>query len=1009
MRLRSALGLLTISLAGCGHPSESVPAPRSDAGTGSPDARSGPDGTPDDPSEPLVTEPDPALELGEGPSSCDDAICGADRVELPRGEATFRRSPTTVIPEPPRIERILRHSELANPACLADCPSNAEEDAARSRDCRGRPVQPAVPAHRTTTDGRVALVGGGPAVVAASRLDGLNERPLVRRDDALYRNVFSAEVPVDVSAAQVPPGSIRRDPPTRFFCGEKQAPRRCGEDDCYDLTLVEDWHAQGEDCPNGWNSCARFASVPVTIRVANPKTQQAVVTEARATGDWRAGPAYPANTAEPVATADGRLVVFRLFRGHFPEVPLGRGTAMRFAFTKNDGTIHEGRYSLAYAYSETPCDVRAWFSQTPEGAYRNLRPLAAAPYDARLSRYGFAAYPLRDAYGRVFEEGDLIRGSYPWIDRHGNNVFFSTILPVGIDDDTHTTRYPMSIEHPKLGRPTSRSPRGFAVAGSWTHGKIVMLDGLLNNEDYGIDAGDTRRLELYRTASGVPISVRIDGNSNTRAFATNGAHGNSQHIESLENTHAMHLGMHPVTPRDVVWTMARGDALQEVVFDDMIDPHVLLFAPMNAAWTNPRTLRESELVTGARRGHYQDGFSRDGGDYLHDPSAIALQNAATSPRYPIARFGSIDGDARVEPVAQGGVEGRGLWLEADTTAVFSFPERDAAPARSFYVGAFFDARAALDGGRRLFVVEGTERAVVAAHPGGISVRRSLPDGREEIASFPVDLEHPWRESGWHHVGVLFGHDAQVTVLVDGNPIGEQPFATAVSLGAGARVLLGGDGDDLAGARGWFDELRVVIAGAHSQLEHVESVELLCNYARGTMAALDARSRHFVTAAQHPAVRARAETLGLRIDAEDRLHCVTDYTHDLAVAIPLPIGEQSLRRQILEERAGNARLHAGAPRPDTTTNGFCLSCHAEAEGDPHRPEGLTLDALTAGAVPVEDDPRTQPAQPYSRWGEPATVEGIVPQGWFTSIHGVAVPVVRRTLPGSYPILDWVLRE
>lgn len=958
----------------------------------------------------VAAELNPSLEVGSGPFACAEKVCGAEREELPTGRAKHRNSPVTVVPEPPRIERILRHSKLANPQCLADCPVDAEETNACSKDCIGEVIQPSLPAFRTSTDGRIVLPAGE-AGIAASLLDNLNGTPLVRRSNTLHNNAFSETLPIDLSGAKIPTGSIgRTSSPGRFFCGLDQAPRVCGQDDCYDVTLVEPWNIEDSSCPNGWPQCTRMAAVPITVRVQNPKTKDAKIISARSTGDWVASRAFPATIVEPIATADGRLIVFRLLGGY----PIDNGVGLTYSFVKNDKTIHEGRYSLSYAFSEQPCDVKAWFKTNTEGAYPNMRPWSAAHYDERLKKYGFSAYPLRDTYGKPFAEGDLVRGSYPWMDRHGNNVVFSTIVPAGVVDGPNSsnlaTRYPMTIEQPKLGSPTSRSPRGFAVAGSWTHGKIVMLDGIINNEDYGIDAGDTRRFELYRTAGGIPVNVRVDGNSNTRAFPTPGTRGNTQHIESLENTFAMHAGMAAITPRDVVWTLSRGDALYELVFDDLIDPHVLLLAPMNAAWKMPRELQPSEERIGTRGGEYQDGFQKSNNTFIHDPANIALQNSATSTLYPVAQPGKISGSARVEPVAQGGIEGRGLWLEPDVKATFSFPSNPVIPQRSFYLSTFFDARSPLQGGRRLFAI-GTAGGTVhtLVHPGGISVIRESANSETEILSFPVSDDHPWRNNGWHNIGVLFGEKGLVTAFVDGDPIGKQKLREPVVLGGGATVELGGQGAGHKGARGWFDELRLVVAGETSQLEGVASIELICNYARGTMASVNNASPLFASSERSALVRNRARNLGLDVADDQRLRCVSDYTRDLAVRIPLPNGERSLRANILHRLAGDSTLVAGAARPDTTNNAFCLSCHESSAADPLRPSGLSITALQYNGVPVELDSRTQPGQPYSRWNEPAYAHGVIPANWFESIYGVPVPVEKRVLVKPQPIFEWLLKQ
>ena len=42
-------------------------------------------------------------------------------------------------------------------------------------------------------------------------------------------------------------------------------------------------------------------------------------------------------------------------------------------------------------------------------------------------RYGFAAYPILDPEGNPIADGVDLHGSYPWIDRTGANLFFTTV------------------------------------------------------------------------------------------------------------------------------------------------------------------------------------------------------------------------------------------------------------------------------------------------------------------------------------------------------------------------------------------------------------------------------------------------------------------------------------------------------------------------------------------------------------------------------------------------------
>jgi hypothetical protein len=943
---------------------------------------------------------DPALEVGPGPSGCPDSLCGSDRTELPRSAPPRSGAPVTVVPEPPRIERRLRMSEPSNPACNST-------NAATGDDCVGRRLGPVLPAFRTSTDGRIALTGDAiTARVSVSMLDGFPTRPLIRRGVGL--EAFSPDVPIEILSDD----ARRRPSGDRFLCGANQAPKPNQDRDCYDLTMIEDW--QDDEACGG--ACGRYASIPIRVCVANPKSPDARVVVARTNGPWTVAQRYPAHTNEQIVTADGRLVVFRLIGSGSDESEV-QGVGMPFGFRRADGNVQPTAvYSLAYSYSANPCDVQAWFAHTGD-FYENLRPLSSAHYDTRLAAYGFAAYPLRDAYGVPFVEGDLVRGSYPWIDRDGNNMVFSTIRPSMRVGQTDVRRYPTAKQYPGASDTENRSPRGFAIAGSWTQGKMVMLDNLLNNEDYGFDAGDTRLLGLYKTASGVSIAARVDGNSNTRAYATGGVRferGNSQHIESLQNTFAMHSAMAPVTPRDVAWTFSRGDFLEEVAFDDMIDPHVVLLAPMDAAWRNARTISANEGPAAARAGIYRDGFSISDGQFVHNPAAIDLQNAATSPVYPMPTHGEVLGAARLEPIAQGGIEGRGMWLEGDAALSFPFPADHPLPDRTFYAGVFVDVRTALTGGRHVLGVRGANgTAHVVLHPGGVSVQNERTTGLE-IGSYPVAADHPYRQragnaGSWHHVGVLFARSGEVTVLIDGDPIGAKTFSAPLTLGAGAVLTVGGAFGSIAGIRGWVDEARLVTSGAVSALEAPESIELLCNYARGTMSRVLDTDSDFALAERAPLTRARAEALGLTVPVDQRIRCVTNYTGDHRVSVA-DRGTRALRQLILHTLSGDGTLHVGMPRPDTQGNAFCTSCHIGRALDADRPTGLLTSALTFKAgVAVEDDPRTQPAQPWARRGQPAFAHGIIPQGWVTSIHGVSLPTSRRVLTDPYPVLSWVLRE
>ncbi len=87
-----------------------------------------------------------------------------------------------------------------------------------------------------------------------------------------------------------------------------------------------------------------------------------------------------------------------------------------------------------------------------------------------------------------------------------------------------------------------------------------------------------------------------------------------------------------------------------------------------------------------------------------------------------------------------------------------------------------------------------------------------------------------------------------------------------------------------------------------------------------------------------------------------------------------------------------------PRPDSSDNDFCLSCHHE-EGQ----GGLSIDALELDAATVaEHDLRRQPTQP------PRRVFGNIPADWIPPGAGPGGPSEALVAPPEGLLIDpWVL--
>ena len=97
-------------------------------------------------------------------------------------------------------------------------------------------------------------------------------------------------------------------------------------------------------------------------------------------------------------------------------------------------------------------------------------------------------------------------------------------------------------------------------------------------------------------------------------------------------------------------------------------------------------------------------------------------------------------------------------------------------------------------------------------------------------------------------------------------------------------------------------------------------------------------------------------------------CYSDYSDDYAAHLGnIPNGLQSMRDALVFPEG--PIIHS-QPRPDSSENAFCLSCHTD-DGL----AGLGLDALEfRPRVLARDDERRQPMQPDPR------VFGNIPAGW-----------------------------
>lgn len=813
-------------------------------------------------------------------------------------------------------------------------------------------LHPHIPPLRTTADGRV----------------GISPKPIggMLRFYALVpehlRAPFVAGPPGDEILAGITPyevpetrfhGSTDRrrrhyalcDPTSEFHtAGETTSPYACGHDgrdDCYDFVVITSARLGTADGQR------QLWGTPVSVRVTRPKTAEAAIDRV-ITGPRRAGPIHAVGSFfEPMTTNDGRLLSGRVATPDFEWTPAGSGETRRHFV------------DLVYSFNANgrPCDVDQWHT---------FYPISHAPYDPDVkSRYGFAMAPFRDSTGALLPDGADLGISYPWIDRHGDNLFFTSVgatlsidglLPAG---PAGNTRYPTRCA-PGSSCTTYVEffdwTRGQAVAGLWTHGKMVQLDGLLNNTDYGIEVADGahRLVHLYRDGSGPkgtePGEVRIGSG---RGSADHGGPatyvGNANFVDSTENLFHALPALHPVSPRDVTWIVNSGKASDEIAFDDWLDLDAFIVSEMVGATSYVGPPDGAGVMT------YHDGWMN---------RTAMVQNAATSlpDRWQVPVAGVAFGDVRIEPVALGGVRGKGLWLDGDAGLEYPIDEQGAdMRATAWYVGIFLDARFEDDDLLRALVVfaDGSRIALL----GRRGIHYVAGDG---TTTQRVDLATPLPHGAWTHLGFqLHGEDGGVTLYRDGFPLHRVDGDAGLRFTAGS-LLVGADPRDDAGVRGWIDDL-VVFA-------REMAAEAACNQAAGSLVAVDesaAPQSWIDTARSYPDwahARVRADLGGRGPAAAERFVCFhgyeRDHQHHLA---DLPAGLVSVRRELVFPEGP---LVFGQPRPDSSRNPFCLTCHSAAGM-----AGLSLAALVPDpARAMEDDRRRQPSQP------PRRVFGSVPAHW-----------------------------
>ena len=722
--------------------------------------------------------------------------------------------------------------------------------------------------------------------------------------------------------------------------GDKRNPQQCDNDsdhDCYDLNLVTAMNRS----ENGVKGVKLF-SLPIRVKVSSPKTAQAEIVSVEVTGDKRESILFPTveSALEPMFTADGRLAVFRIFDGE--DTPL-------FDWV---GGKEPDRIDMVYTSAPkgaAVCDVRQ---------FGRPFPISHAPYDDQVNdRYGFAKKSFRDPEGNIIGDGEPLGGTYPWIDRSGSNIFFTAIrskLYYPIKGQGVHARYDMQClegEECKKGKMMCGEEKfqtqGLVAMGAWTNGKMVLLDGAFSNTDYGIGVSRDRhvKLKLYSDVAGNDVWEQVGSGRDNRngQFPSDGA-ANTTFIDSLEHLFNANPNFKPATPRDVVWRMSTGRGTADVAFDDFLNRHAVVVANMNASLTHGV---KTEVLNHCKKDAQPEerGFMRHNDGFVINEVAKSIkiekpriQNAATSLLIEgVPAYGQVHGNIRIEPIAKGGVVGKGLWLNGESGVSFDLPQLD----DSVFVSMFVDSRKASGMGQLLRFPDGSTLDYSFSR-----MRYTTSSGAKRWIWFREQSQM----NEWQHIALEFTRNEnknqlRVRVYINGfisdhfllNT--ENPFKQ--SFDNTYKITLGVDRDDsnASGLMGWVDEFKV--------FAYAPDMESVCNHAHGTLIGVDdlPQSNNWKKVAEkhgqglHNHVSDAIIKGGRILYTHSQYACMHNYKDIKGLAYEkdelkkdapelFEAGKYTFVREAFIFPEGP--LLANRPRPDSTINTFCLECHISSD-------------------------------------------------------------------------------
>lgn len=876
---------------------------------------------------------------------------------------------------------------------------------------------PLLPPMRFTRDGRIGLVPGTggvdgrpePLRIMLQRPEGLSAHFLDSRPGIPSMDAEVWEV-TDHAAWGLPGSKV-----THFnsICEDstrppaEQNPYPCGNDDCYTFTLIgsaveETFTTSGQNgLEDGYQtlympqieSGDRLYSRDVTIRVSQPKTPRAKIAAVEFSEDFKVAPIRQGVLFEPNTPADGRLFVAR--RQGLPLV-------WRHSVT---GEMQAGSYETVYAVAPPTapaCDVTQW---------GDLRPISHAPFDPLVKdRYSFATFPFRDPMGNPIPDGADIKGTYPWVDIDAKmlslmisdaNLFRNGIIANNEDSPLLDSRFPARCVTSGCAPDDTQEKANiaqFTMMGAWTKGKMVLFDNRINYADFRIDLANAVELDLYQPGTALPSTANRSAHVEVGAYREigvgveadeyvtlkdefglpltdeNGAAQryllkNTSLFDSIEHRLNYNPHMKPTRPHDVIWLVSSGATSDELNFDDMLNDNAFIVSEMVAAyaWPNQSMFR----MTGF------DGWHEATGTFT---GQVKVQNAATTlpDTWVVPAAGDVR-NGRIEPVANGGVKGKGLYFNGENTRIrYVIPNNQprSMAEQDWFHALYLDARGLESGHERLILAFPDGSALTMQQSGAeeaVRFQAYTPDGHAAEA-FSVPAE--WVTQRWLHLGLHTPPAGPATAYINGYPYADIDRSVVELFGMQSGMLnLGFDDSGRIPApvrafRGWMDDYKV--------FSYLPDLETACNLAHGTLVAPGSHPELQRQAQQYPPAMHERVSHALQVVGEPthpRYACYVNAPHEdrTAALHRLPESVVSIRNSL---HFPEGPIYFDAPRPDSTSNAFCLACHTVD----NRINGLSVEALRFRDVPARADRRRQPTQ------APAFITGQIPAEFVESIDG-----------------------